>query len=59
MVKIGIIICGRYHTCGGGKCLRALFWIDQSQFAGTRGALSRAYDSTASRPWSAGATTRA
>ena len=24
MKKIGIIICGRYHTCGGGKCLRAL-----------------------------------
>ena len=24
MSKIGIIICGRYHTCGGGKCFRAL-----------------------------------
>ena len=24
MKKIGIIICGRYQTCGGGKCLRAL-----------------------------------
>ena len=24
MTKIGIIICGRYMTCGGGKCLRAL-----------------------------------
>jgi predicted metal-binding protein len=24
MKKIGIIICGRYHTCGGGKCFRAL-----------------------------------
>ncbi len=24
MTKIGIIICGRYQTCGGGKCLRAL-----------------------------------
>ncbi len=24
MKKIGIIICDRYHTCGGGKCLRAL-----------------------------------
>ena len=23
-MKIGIIICNRYHTCGGGKCLRAL-----------------------------------
>jgi predicted metal-binding protein len=24
MKKIGIIICGRYQNCGGGKCLRAL-----------------------------------
>jgi predicted metal-binding protein len=24
MIKIGIIICGRYQTCGGGKCLRAM-----------------------------------
>jgi len=24
MSKIGIIICGRYQTCGGGKCLRAM-----------------------------------
>lgn len=24
MKKIGIIICDRYHTCAGGKCLRAL-----------------------------------
>ena len=24
MKKVGIIICGRYHTCGGGKCFRAL-----------------------------------
>lgn len=24
MSKIGIIICGRYHTCGGGKCFRAV-----------------------------------
>jgi predicted metal-binding protein len=23
-VKIGIIICGRYNTCAGGKCFRAL-----------------------------------
>lgn len=23
-VKIGIIICDRYHTCGGGKCFRAI-----------------------------------
>jgi predicted metal-binding protein len=24
MKKIGIIICDRYHTCAGGKCLRAM-----------------------------------
>jgi predicted metal-binding protein len=24
MKKIGIIICDRWHTCAGGKCLRAL-----------------------------------
>lgn len=24
MTKVGIIICGRYQTCGGGKCLRAM-----------------------------------
>lgn len=24
MAKIGIIICGRYINCGGGKCLKAL-----------------------------------
>ena len=23
-VRIGIIICDRYHTCAGGKCLRAV-----------------------------------
>ena len=23
-MKVGIIICDRYHTCGGGKCLRAM-----------------------------------
>lgn len=23
-VKIGIIICDRYHLCAGGKCIRAL-----------------------------------
>jgi predicted metal-binding protein len=23
-VKIAIIICDRYHTCAGGKCLRAM-----------------------------------
>ncbi len=22
--KVGIIICDRYHTCAGGKCLRAM-----------------------------------
>jgi predicted metal-binding protein len=24
MKKLGVIICHRYHTCAGGKCLRAL-----------------------------------
>jgi len=24
MKKIGIIICGRYSNCGGGKCLRSM-----------------------------------
>ena len=24
MKKIGIIICNRYNTCGGGKCFRSL-----------------------------------
>ena len=24
MKKIGIIICDRYRSCGGGKCFRAL-----------------------------------
>lgn len=24
MKKIGIIICGRYQACGGGKCLRSV-----------------------------------
>ena len=24
MKKIGIIICGRYKTCGGGKCFRSM-----------------------------------
>ncbi|TYB88799.1 MAG: CGGC domain-containing protein [Kosmotoga sp.] len=24
MKKIGIIICGRYQSCGGGKCFRAM-----------------------------------
>ncbi len=23
-IKIGIIICDRYHNCGGGKCFRAI-----------------------------------
>jgi predicted metal-binding protein len=23
-IKLGIIICHRYHTCAGGKCLRAM-----------------------------------
>ena len=24
MKKVGIIICGRYQNCGGGKCFRAM-----------------------------------
>ena len=24
IIKIGIIICNRYHTCAGGKCFRAM-----------------------------------
>jgi hypothetical protein len=24
MKKIGIIICGHYQSCGGGKCFRAV-----------------------------------
>ncbi len=24
IVKVGIIICDRFHTCAGGKCLRSL-----------------------------------
>lgn len=24
MKKIGVVICGRYQNCGGGKCFRAL-----------------------------------
>jgi len=24
-IKIGIIICNRYHTCAGGKCLKAFY----------------------------------
>ena len=24
MKKVGIVICNRYHTCAGGKCLRSL-----------------------------------
>lgn len=23
-LKLGIIICNRYHTCAGGKCFRSL-----------------------------------
>ncbi|MEZ5198934.1 MAG: CGGC domain-containing protein [Bacteroidales bacterium] len=23
-IKVGIIVCDRYHTCAGGKCFRAL-----------------------------------
>ena len=24
IIRVGIIICNRYHACGGGKCIRAL-----------------------------------
>ena len=24
MTKVGIIICGRYQACGGGKCFRSV-----------------------------------
>jgi predicted metal-binding protein len=24
VIKVGIVICNRYHTCAGGKCLRSL-----------------------------------
>jgi len=24
IVRVGVIICHRYHTCAGGKCLRAM-----------------------------------
>lgn len=24
IVRVGVIICDRYHTCAGGKCLRSL-----------------------------------
>lgn len=24
MARIGVIICDRYHNCGGGKCFRAI-----------------------------------
>jgi predicted metal-binding protein len=24
MTKIGVVICGRYQTCGGGKCFRSV-----------------------------------
>lgn len=36
-VKIGIIICDRYHTCAGGKCLRAMRNRDGAfaQYAGS------------------------
>jgi predicted metal-binding protein len=32
IVKIGIIICDRYSTCAGGKCLRAL-WNREGAFS--------------------------
>lgn len=36
MKKIGIIICNRYHTCGGGKCLRS-FQKREGSFARYKG----------------------
>ena len=35
-IKIGIIICHRYRTCAGGKCLRSLAQREGA-FAGYRG----------------------
>jgi predicted metal-binding protein len=35
-VRVGIIICGRYHTCAGGKCLRAIR-AREGAFAAYRG----------------------
>lgn len=35
-MKIGIIICNRYHNCGGGKCLRA-FHAREGAFARYKG----------------------
>lgn len=35
-VRIGIIICDRYHTCAGGKCFRALR-AREGAFAAYRG----------------------
>lgn len=36
VIKIGIIICNRYRTCAGGKCLRSLAQREGA-FAGYRG----------------------
>ncbi|HEY3382218.1 MAG TPA: CGGC domain-containing protein [Vicinamibacterales bacterium] len=35
-VRVGIIICERYHTCAGGKCLRAVR-AREGAFAAYRG----------------------
>ena len=35
-VRIGIIICDRYHTCAGGKCFRSLR-AREGAFAAYRG----------------------
>lgn len=35
-VRIGIIICNRYHTCAGGKCFRSLR-VREGAFALYRG----------------------
>ena len=32
-IKIGIIICDRYHRCAGGKCFRALREVRAQQEA--------------------------
>jgi predicted metal-binding protein len=36
MTRVGIIICDRYRTCAGGKCLRAL-WNREGAFARYKG----------------------
>jgi predicted metal-binding protein len=36
LIKIGIIICHRYHNCAGGKCLRAM-WNREGAFKTYKG----------------------